>query len=301
MGGWSPEREVSRASAVQVIKALDELGHAVTAIDVNKNVADLLARLDPRPDIVFNALHGQGGEDGRIQSILELLRIPFTHSGVAASAIAMNKSLTKTLLRAHGIQSPEGLVVERADLLSGHPLPPPYVVKPLSEGSSIGVQIVDAAMSVGRLTQAVSQARGPLLVERFIPGRELTVGVLGDRALCVTEIVSGAAHFSYDAKYAPNQAHHILPADIPPAVAETALEWALMAHRALGCSGISRSDFRYFDGGCNSESPDNLYFLEINTQPGLTPTSLLPEQALRFGISFPELISWILDHAVQPE
>lgn len=289
MGGFSAEREVSLVSGAAVVKALQQRNFTVSAIDVQRDIGSLLTRLYPRPDVVFNALHGRYGEDGCIQGVLDILGIPYTHSGLLASAIAMDKPMAKRLLGAAGILVAEDRVVGRDALLAGDPLPRPYVVKPLNEGSSVGVRIVRESDG-GPAFGADHWPYGELvMVERYIPGREFTVAVMGDKALAVTEIVTEHTFYDYDAKYAPNGSRHILPAPIDRGLYDEALGIALLAHRTLGCRGVSRTDLRY-DG-------ERLYVLELNTQPGMTPTSLVPEQAAYVGLSFADLASWMVENA----
>ncbi|SMH60691.1 D-alanine--D-alanine ligase [Azospirillum agricola] len=294
MGGWSAEREVSLVSGAGVAKALEEEGYRVTAVDVQRDLAGLMQALtSPRPDVVFNALHGRGGEDGTIQGILEFLGLPYTHSGVQASAIAMDKAMTKRVLGTAGVRSPKGLVLTRGEITGGaHPMPAPYIVKPVDEGSTVGVTLVREGQNspVGDAWTFGDRA----LVEEFIPGRELTVGVMGDRALAVTEIVFEAQVYDYTAKYSAGHAVHTIPAAIPDAVAEEARRLAVLAHQTLGCRGVSRSDFRWDD---SRPGTDGLYFLEINNQPGMTPLSLVPEQAAHVGISYGALVGWLVENA----
>ena len=289
MGGWSSEREVSLVSGGAVARALGDAGYQVTAIDVQKDVGMLLGRLFPRPDVVFNALHGRYGEDGCIQGLLNILEIPYTHSGLLASALAMDKPTAKTMFREAGIRVVEHKIVGRADMLAGDPLPRPYVVKPRNEGSSVGVHIVNAGDNAAPVDVSTWAHGLTLMAEPFIPGRELTVGVMGDRALAVTEISSERSFYDYEAKYAPGGSTHKIPAPLAESVAAEAKDIAVRAHRALGCRGVSRADFRY-DGR-------NLYLLEINTQPGMTPTSLVPEQAAYAKISFEDLCVWMVENA----
>jgi D-alanine-D-alanine ligase len=294
MGGWSAEREVSLVSGAGVAKALEEEGYRVTAVDVQRDLAGLMQALtSPRPDVVFNALHGRGGEDGTIQGILEFLGLPYTHSGVQASAIAMDKAMTKRVLETAGVRSPKGLVLTRGEITGGaHPMPAPYIVKPVDEGSTVGVTLVREGQNspVGDAWTFGERA----LVEEFIRGRELTVGVMGDRALAVTEIVFEAQVYDYTAKYSAGHAVHTIPAAIPDAVAEEAKRLAVLAHQTLGCRGVSRSDFRWDD---SRPGTDGLYFLEINNQPGMTPLSLVPEQAAHVGISYGALVGWLVENA----
>lgn len=294
MGGWSAEREVSLVSGAGVAKALEEEGYRVTAVDVQRDLGGLMQALtNPRPDVVFNALHGRGGEDGTIQGVLEFLGLPYTHSGVQAAAIAMDKAMTKRVLETAGIRSPKGVVLSRAEFEgAGHPMAAPYIVKPVDEGSTVGVTLVREGQNspVGDAWTFGDR----VLVEEFIPGRELTVGVMGDRALAVTEIVFQAQVYDYTAKYSAGHAVHTVPAAIPDEVAEEAKRLAVLAHRTLGCRGVSRSDFRWDD---SKPGTTGLYFLEINNQPGMTPLSLVPEQAAHVGISYGALVGWLVENA----
>ena len=294
-GGMSAEREVSLSSGRQVIIALREAGYDVVPVEVGSDLGAVLHALDPRPDAVFNALHGRFGEDGAIQGVLDWLGIPYTHSGVRASALAMDKAAAKAVFAAAGLPVAHGHVVDIAALEHADPMPLPYVIKPINEGSSVGVEIMrDGANS--RAAVAAAWSFGPTaLVEEYIPGRELTVAVMGERALAVTEI--SAAHgdfYDYEAKYADGGSRHVIPAPVHPDVYAHALDVALAAHRALGCRGATRSDFRYDD---TAGEPGRLVLLEVNTQPGLTPTSLLPEQAAHLGMSFPQLCAWMVENA----
>jgi D-alanine-D-alanine ligase len=292
-GGLSAEREVSLNSGDACAKALRSKGYDVVEIDVGK---DLAARLiEAKPDAAFNALHGQWGEDGCVQGLLEVMGIPYTHSGVLTSSLAMDKQRTKLVLRASGVPSPEGRVMSRHEAAGGHVMEPPYVIKPNAQGSSVGVHIIRKGDNrpPAELGSDKWTLGDEVLVEKFIPGRELTVAVMGDRPLCVTEITTELAFYDYEAKYAPGGSRHVLPAQIPPVIEERCLDLALHAHRALGCRGVSRSDFRYDP----TAATEQVYFLEINTQPGMTATSLTPEQAAHCGISFPELCAWIIEDA----
>ncbi|MDE2516795.1 MAG: D-alanine--D-alanine ligase [Rhodospirillales bacterium] len=294
-GGISAEREVSLSSGAQVIAALRQAGHAVQPIEVGADLAAVIAALRPAPDAVFNALHGRFGEDGVIQGVLDWLGIPYTHSGVRASALAMDKVAAKAVFAAAGLPVAAGRLVGIEDLRAADPLAMPYVVKPVNEGSSVGVRIIRAGdnrrVEVAETWRFGSQA----LVEEYIPGRELTVGVMGEEALAVTEILADAGSFyDYDSKYAAGGSRHVVPAAIADADYRRALEVAVAAHRALGCAGASRADFRYDDTG---PGPARLVLLEVNTQPGLTPTSLLPEQAAHRGYDFPALCDWMVRHA----
>ena len=293
MGGWSAEREVSLSSGKECTKALKAEGFEVSAIDVPRDLDKLVKALRPRPDVVFNALHGRGGEDGTIQGVLEFLQIPYTHSGVLASSIAMDKPMAKAVFARAGLPLAEGVVVPRESLGVADPLPAPFVVKPTNEGSSVGVRIVrpnDNSWPEEARGWAYSEA----LVERFIPGREITVAVMGDRALGVCEIRPRGSFYDYTAKYAEGGSVHLVPAPIHPQAYEQALAIGLGAHRALGCRGVSRSDLRYDD---TAGEPGKLYLLEINTQPGMTPTSLVPDVARHAGIDFGELVHWMVENA----
>lgn len=289
-GGWSSEREISLISGRAIAKALDESGYRVTSIDAGHDVAEVLARL--KPDVVFNGLHGRFGEDGCIQGVCEVLELPYTHSGVLASAIAMDKQVTKDLLERVGVRSPEGKVVAKAELMSGDVMPRPYVVKPVAEGSSVGVQIVRPGDNFA--PDKAWDDDVALLVERYIPGREITAAVMGDRALGVTELRPASGFYDYENKYTDGRTQHLCPAPIHKDAYEEALRLALLAHQALKCKGVTRSDFRYDDTG---GEPGTLYFLEINTQPGMTPLSLVPEVAKYAGFSFADLVSWMVEDA----
>jgi D-alanine-D-alanine ligase len=292
MGGWSSERAVSLNSGKACAAALRECGHQVTEIDVGPDLRSLIDALEPKPDAVFNALHGRYGEDGTIQAVLNILQIPYTHSGLVASAIAMDKMQTKRLLKDAGIPTPESSVTRRDALKKGLPMAPPCVVKPVNDGSSVGVQIIhDDATEPDYALWGDEQ---DLLVEQFIAGRELTVAVMGEKPLSVTELRPKSGFYDYEAKYTDGRTDHICPADIDEAVAETAMRYAVTAHATLGCRGVTRSDFRYDD---TAGEPGNLYMLEINTQPGMTSLSLVPEQAAAVGISFAELVDWMVEEA----
>jgi D-alanine-D-alanine ligase len=290
MGGWSAEREVSLVSGQAAVAALRARGWEVSPIDVGRDLPAVLAEL--RPEVIYNALHGRYGEDGTVQGLLEIMGIPYSHSGVLASALAMNKAMTKRLCAAAGLRCAEGVVTTLDALLSGPaPLEPPYVVKPNAEGSSVGVKIVRDPAE--RPIDRNHWPYGPdIMVERYIAGRELTVAVLGDRPLAVTEIRHGHGFFDYHAKYTANEATHLIPAPIAPEVYQQALEHALRAHRLLGCRGVSRADFRL-----DEDDPDGLFLLEVNTQPGMTPISLVPEQAAHVGIGFADLVEQLVEEA----
>ena len=294
-GGWSSEREVSLVSGRNCAKTLEESGYEVTLIDVEHDLTALIAALDPAPDVVFNALHGRHGEDGKIQGLLDILEIPYTHSGALASALAMDKPMAKRLFAAAAIPCPDGRIVRREELANGPVIDPPYVIKPPNEGSSVGVRIV---LEGDNRPPLDDWPFGDLvLVESYIPGRELTVAVMGDRALGVTELRTHEGFYDYAAKYEEGRATHLCPAPIPDEIADLAMEYALKAHETLGCRGVSRADLRYDDTG---GQPGDLYMLEINTQPGMTPLSLVPEVAAHAGIDFPQLVSWIVEDASCP-
>lgn len=292
MGGWSAERDVSLSSGKACAEALRAEGFSVTEVDVQRNIASHLEEL--KPDVCFNALHGPFGEDGCIQGILEVLNIPYTHSGVLASSMAMHKKIAKEIISAAGVPVASDKIVKRGEAALGHLKLPPYVLKPVADGSSVGIFIVKD-IDTPPPGQAILEAGSEdddMIIEEFVDGLELTCGVLGNRALDVTEIRSEAHEFyDYDAKYAPGGSQHILPAEISPNIYQFIQKWTLTAHTALGCRGVSRADFRY------DEKKDLLVCLEVNTQPGMTSTSLLPEMAEKAGWSFNELVRWILEDA----
>ncbi len=288
MGGPSAEREVSLSTGRECAAALRDAGYDVTELDAGADVADRLRA--SRPDVVFNALHGRWGEDGCAQGILEWLRIPYTHSGVLASALAMDKTRSKAVFAEAGIPVVPSVIRCKAEIMGHHVMDPPYVVKPNNEGSSVGIYIVnEAANGPPKIAEDMPEH---LMVEAYVPGRELTVTVMGDRALCVTEIVT-EGWYDYHAKYAEGGSHHVLPADIPDDVTEACLAHSVRAHEVLGCRGVSRTDFRWDE----AQGVAGLIALEANTQPGMTPTSLVPEQAAHVGISFPDLCDWIVRDA----
>ena len=289
MGGWSAEREVSLVSGANVSDALKSAGYRVTTIDVQRDVGSLLTRLYPRPDCVFNALHGRYGEDGCIQGLLNILEIPYTHSGLLASALAMDKPMAKALFRAAGLTVPDHRLARREDVIDQDVLPRPYVIKPLNEGSSVGVRIVRDGDNMQPLANTGWTYGSQVMVEPYIAGRELTVATMGDRPLAVTEITSHRGFYDYEAKYSRGGSEHVVPAQVDAGTYEKAMSVAVEAHRSLGCRGVSRADFRY-DG-------NDLYLLEINTQPGMTPTSLVPEQAAHVGIPYQELVTWMVENA----
>ena len=296
MGGWSNEREVSLTSGAGIAAALRRIGHTVTEIDMDRDVALRLREI--APDVVFNALHGTPGEDGTVQGMLDLMGLKYTHSGLTASAIAIDKQLTKAILAPLGIRMPGGHVVKSASLHDGDPLPRPYVLKPVNEGSSVGVAIVTDASNYGN--PIARDAEGPwqqfdeLLAEPFIAGKELTVAVLDGEALAVTELIPTQGFYDYDAKYTDGLTVHQCPADLPADVTRAAMDMALAAHNALGCKGATRSDFRYDP----AQGLAGLYLLEVNTQPGMTPLSLVPEQAKHCGIDYDALVARIVASAL---
>jgi D-alanine-D-alanine ligase len=294
MGGWSAEREVSLRSGKACADALEGEGYRVTRVDVQRNIAQVLA--DLKPDVAFNVLHGVPGEDGTIQGVLEVLGIPYTHSGVLSSALAMDKGQARIVMANAGVPVAEGKVVTRAEAAKDHVLPRPYVLKPVAEGSSVGVFIVteEHRHPPQELTRPDWKHGEFMLAERYIPGMELTCAVMGDEALDVIEIEAATKFYDYEAKYAPGGSRHILPARIKPNIYQKARILALEAHRALGCRGISRADFR-FDN--RSDGSGELFCLEVNTQPGMTETSLVPELAAYRGMSFGGLVKWILEDA----
>ncbi len=294
LGGRSAEREVSLVSGQGCAAALREEGFEVETID--PSVGDFPAALQAaKPDVVFNALHGRWGEDGCVQGLLELLRIPYTHSGVLASALAMHKQRTKDVYQAAGVPIVKSIVVDRKSAAARHLMEPPYVVKPVNEGSSVGVFIIRKGDNrpPAELGSDKWNLSDLMMVEEYVPGRELTVAVMGTTALAVTEIVTDLEFYDYEAKYATGGSRHILPAPIPQHVAEEAMRLAEMAHAALGCRGVSRTDFRYDD----TDGKHRLVTLETNTQPGMTPTSLVPEQAALKGITYRALCRWIVEDA----
>ncbi|HTT84039.1 MAG TPA: D-alanine--D-alanine ligase [Rhizomicrobium sp.] len=293
LGGRSAEREVSLVSGRACADALRAAGFETSEIDARGDICEALSAI--RPDAVFNALHGRWGEDGCVQGLLELMRIPYTHSGVLASALAMHKERAKEVFRAAQLPVANSIVIDRRHASARHAMEPPYVVKPVNEGSSVGVFIIRKGDNrpPGEIGSDTWTLGDQVMVEEFIPGRELTVAVMGSRALGVTEIVSRTAFYDYEAKYADGGSTHVLPARISPEVAEEAMRFALSAHQALGCRGVSRADFRFDD----TAGRRRLVLLEVNTQPGMTPTSLVPEQARHAGMSFGDLVRWILEDA----
>lgn len=294
MGGWSAEREVSLLSGKACAEALVRRGYRVTRIDVGRDIAAVLSTV--KPDVALNVLHGRPGEDGTMQGILEILAIPYSHSGLMASAVAMQKDVAKVLLRAADVPVPEGLVAARSEAAKRHLLAPPYVIKPVAEGSSVGVFIVreDHAHPPQELNRADWPYGERVMVEKYIPGKELTCAVMGSEALGVIEIVPTVKFYDYEAKYAPGGSKHLLPAPISPFVYQEARRLALAAHRALGCRGVSRADFRYDD---RVEGTGGLVCLEVNTQPGMTERSLVPEMAAHAGFAFDALVQWMVEDA----
>jgi len=296
MGGWSAERAVSLTSGNGVADALERKGYRVTRINMGRDVAARLA--EAAPDVVFNALHGTPGEDGTVQGMLDLMGIKYTHSGLVTSVIAIDKVLTKQALVPHGIRMPGGEIVTSESIYAGDPLPRPYVLKPVNEGSSVGVAIVKADSNYG--SPISRDAVGPwqefdeLLAEPFIKGRELTVAVMGGKALGVTELVTKSGFYDYDAKYTDGLTTHICPAQVPAEIAQAMMDISLKAHQLLGCKGASRSDFRWDD----EQGVDGIYLLEVNTQPGMTPLSLVPEQARAIGMSYDDLVEAIVKEAL---
>jgi D-alanine-D-alanine ligase len=295
MGGWSNERPVSLSSGKACADALRRAGYQVTEVDVGRDIYNVLA--DLKPDVAFNALHGPFGESGMIQGLLELMGLPYTHSGVLASSLAMNKHQAKIMLKAAGIPVTDHLIMDRGAVARAHAMPPPYVIKPIGDGSSFGVFIVKAGTShpPQEILREDWTGGEEIMVERYIPGRELTCAVMGDVALGVTEIVTDLAFYNYEAKYVEGGSRHIVPAEIPQRVYDRVQQLSLKAHAVFGCRGVSRSDFRWNDaiGGEDGE----LVCLEINTQPGMTPTSLAPEQAIKAGHSFEEFCAWMVEDA----
>jgi D-alanine-D-alanine ligase len=294
MGGWSAEREISLRSGKACADALARLGYRVTRIDVGRDIASVLNTV--KPDVALNVLHGRPGEDGTLQGLLEIIGLPYSHSGVLASALAMQKDMAKAVFRAAGVAVPEGVVADRLEVAKQHLLPPPYVIKPIAEGSSVGVFVVTAehAHPPQELTREDWAYGDRVIVEKFIAGKELTCAVMGDQALGVIEIVPTVRFYDYEAKYAPGGSRHLLPAPISPFVYQQVRELALGAHKALGCRGVSRADFRFDD---RLEGTEGLVCLEVNTQPGMTETSLVPELAGHAGISFDELVRWMVEDA----
>ncbi|HAE28086.1 MULTISPECIES: D-alanine--D-alanine ligase [Hyphomonas] len=290
-GGWSSEREVSISSGTQMLRAAEAAGYDAVGIDAGRNLAAQLT--EAKPDVVLNGLHGPWGEDGCVQGLLEIMDLPYSHSGVLASALAMDKLKSKAVYRSAGLPVAEDKQVTRAEAAAAHALDPPYVIKPVNEGSSFGVLIVREGTN-GPPQDLLDESwhyGDYLMAEEFIPGRELTVAVLGDRPLAVTEITTLRDYYDFDAKYSAGGSRHVIPADVPEHITAMAMDFAVRAHQVLGCRGATRSDFRYDD------KRDRLVILETNTQPGMTPTSLVPEQAAFAGMSFEELVAWMIEDA----
>jgi D-alanine-D-alanine ligase len=287
MGGPSVERDVSLSSGAECAVALRETGYDVIEVDAGPDLAARLTQI--KPDVVFNALHGRWGEDGCVQGMLEWMKIPYTHSGVMASAVTMDKQRTKDVYAAHGLPYVHSVIATAAQVQSDHVLPPPYVVKPYNEGSSVGIYIIQAADGPPQLAADMPDL---VMVETYAPGRELTTAVMGDRALTVTDIIVDG-WYDYAAKYAAGGSRHVIPADIPTNIFDACMDYAERAHRVLGCRGLSRTDFRWDE----TRGLDGLIILETNTQPGMTPTSLAPEQAASVGVSFPDLCRWMVEDA----
>ena len=298
MGGWSKEREVSLTSGAGIAAALRERGWSnVTELDMDRDVALRLAEL--KPDVVFNALHGTPGEDGTVQGMMDLMGFKYTHSGLETSVIAIDKELTKMVLVPHGIRMPAGRIIESESVYSGDPMARPYVLKPINEGSSVGVAIVTAdgnyGNPIGRDVPGPWHEFDELLAEPFIKGRELTVAVLGDEPLAVTELKIDSGFYDYEHKYTDGRTLHVCPAEVPDDIARSMMDMAAKAHRLLGCKGASRSDFRWDD----EQGEAGVYLLEVNTQPGMTPLSLVPEQAKMKGIAYGELVERLIEEALQ--
>lgn len=293
MGGFSGERDVSLSTAEGVIKALHELGHDVIEIDVTRDIRVLVDALTPKPDVALNVLHGRWGEDGCIQGLLEMMEIPYTHSGVLSSSLSMNKVVTRRICEAAGIRCPEGIIADITDVRAGHVMKRPFVIKPINEGSSLGVHIISEGVN-GIPHEDVWSYGRKVLVEKYIPGREINVGVVAGKAIGAVEIIPHQGFYDYDAKYTEGKATHLMPAPLHPDAYKQALRWAELAHENLGCRGVSRSDFRYDD---TKGEPGELYFLEINSQPGMTPLSLLPEIAAYSGITYTQLVQWMVEDA----
>jgi D-alanine-D-alanine ligase len=293
MGGRSAEREVSLSSGRGVMQALTEEGFDAVEVDPADDLQSQLRAA--KPDAVFNALHGRFGEDGTVQGILEWMRLPYTHSGVLASALAMHKERTKDIYRAAGLPVVKSIVCDRKEAGARHMMEPPYVVKPVNEGSSVGIFIIRKGDNrpPAALGAEDWNLSSEMMVEEFVPGRELTVSVMGERPLCVTEITTELEFYDYEAKYAPGGSKHVLPAMVPDNIAKDCMEMSVIAHKALGCRGVSRTDFRYDD----TTSKSRLILLETNTQPGMTPTSLVPEQAAYVGMSYAKLCRWMVEDA----
>jgi len=294
LGGFSVERDVSLSSGQGVIKALQELGHDAIPIDVTRDMQGLIHNLEThKPDVVLNLLHGRWGEDGCVQGLLEMMHIPYSHSGVLGSALSMNKAIARKICQSEGIRVPEGQVAKLADVCAGRVMKPPYVIKPIGEGSSLGVYIIlDETSTLPNLQEWPFEDE--VLVERYIPGRELHVTVIGDKAVGAIETRAPNSFLDFEAKYTEGKAEHLMPAPVPKEIYAEVLSWGEKAHKALGCRGISRSDFRYDD---TKGEPGMLYYLETNPQPGFTPVSLVPETAAHKGMSYAQLVQWMVEDA----
>ncbi|OSQ30730.1 D-alanine--D-alanine ligase [Thalassospira sp. MCCC 1A03138] len=291
-GGWSAERPVSLSSGTECIKALREKGYRVTEIDAGRDLAAQLAAIDPKPDVVFNALHGRWGEDGCVQGLLEIMGIPYTHSGVRASSIAMDKMSAKAMFMEYDIPCARHVWVSRDEIASGNALPPPYVLKPNNEGSSVGVEIILTPEEEQNMLAREWKHGDGVMQEEFIPGREMTVAVKDGKAMEIIEILTGNhAFYDFESKYVAGGSEHIIPADIPGDLRAKIQDCAEKAYRALGCRGIARADFRY------DPTEDRVAILEINTQPGMTPTSLVPDAARHDGLSFADIVAWMVEDA----
>lgn len=297
MGGWSSEREISLISGAGVVKALQELGHHVTAIDVQRDLDGLLRAIHASNcDVIFNALHGRGGEDGTIQGVLDFIGLPYTHSGVTASAVAMEKEITRALACAYKVPVAEGRLASKDEVLAQNVFSLPFVIKPINEGSSVGVRIVKTDEDLQTITEDSWIYGEKVLIERYIPGRELTVSVIGQRALCVTELRPHEGFYDYTAKYTAGKTDHLIPAPIPEDVEKALLAYALLMHQVVGCEVVSRSDFRWDD---TQPGTSGIYFLEINNQPGMTPFSLVPEQAAYCGLSYAQVCQMLVNEALK--
>ena len=299
MGGWSSEREISLVSGRHITEALISAGYDVRTHNLRRDIPALIAALTPLPDVIFNALHGRFGEDGTVQGLLELLGARYTHSGVLASALAMDKPMAKRLFMEAGIRCAEHIIASREDALSGAVMDPPYVIKPLNQGSSVGVKVVLGSDEVhGAIEENDASLPNVVMVERYIQGREITVAVMGERALGVTELRPRKGFYDYSAKYTAGLADHLLPAPIPEEAYDKAMRFSELAHKTLGCRGVTRADLRYDD---TRGEPGEVYLLEINTQPGMTPMSLVPEAARHANIEFAQLVGWIVENAACDE
>lgn len=297
MGGWNGEREVSLASGEKVATALEKAGYQTISIDVSRDLQKLIEKLNPAPDVVFNALHGRWGEDGHIQGVLEIMKIPYTSSGVMSSALAMNKPTAKTLFQAAGINCPKGFVTDVEAVLKKDPMPKPYVLKPLEEGSSIGVAVIQADEDLKKWHKNWKYG-SRVMVEEYIDGREIQVAVIGDVAIGAIEIKPKQGFYDYEAKYTEGKAEHVMPAPLPEEDYQEVLDLALKAHKCLNCFGVSRADFRYNN---KNEKGKRFYILEVNTQPGMTPLSLLPEIAAHQGMPFEKLLEWMVENPKCPD